>query len=71
MVEGANARTITPINLVDAIPTSTELPMSARALIALVCLSPGYLMKFMPMWLQNSTPKPRLVTKLTTKTAFI
>ena len=28
-------------------------------------------MKFMPMWLQNSTPKPKLVIRLTTKTAFI
>lgn len=71
MVEGANASTTTPINLVDAIPTSTELPISASALIALVYLSPACLMKFIPIWLQNSTPKPREVIRLTTNTAFI
>ena len=70
-VEGAKASTMTPMNLVDAIPTRTELPISCRAFLALVSLSPVYLMKFIPMWLQNSTPKPRLVTRLTTKTAFI
>ena len=32
---------------------------------------PFYRMKFIPIWLQNSTPKPRLVTRLTTSTALI
>lgn len=71
IVDGAKAKTITPINLVEAIPTSTELPISVKAFFALVSLSPGYLIKFIPIWLQNSTPKPKLVTKLTTNTAFI
>jgi len=70
-VDGANAKTITPMNLVEAIPTRTELPISYKAFLALVSLSPVCLIKFMPMWLQNSTPNPRLVTRFTTKTAFI
>ncbi len=49
MVDGAKASTTTPMNLVDAIPTRTELPISERALIALVYLSPAYLMKFIPI----------------------
>jgi hypothetical protein len=68
--EGAKAKTITPINLVLAIPTRTEEPISDRALLLLVSLEPIYLMKFIPIWLQNSTPKPSEDTKLTTNTAF-
>jgi hypothetical protein len=49
IVEGAKANTITPINLVEAIPTSTELPISVNAFLALVSLSPDYLIKFIPM----------------------
>lgn len=70
-MEGANAMTITPMNLVDAIPTKTELPISANAFLALYSLVPFYLMKLMPTWLQNSTPNPRLVIRFTTNTAFI
>ena len=58
------------MNFVVAIPTSTDEPISARAFLALSSLVPLCLMKFMPMWLQNSTPNPRLVTRLTTNTAF-
>ncbi len=60
-----------PRNLVEAIPTTTELPMLFIAFMARSSLLPVYLMKFIPMWLQNSTPKPIDVTRLTTKTAFI
>lgn len=49
MVDGAKASTITPINLVDAMPTKTELPISAKAFLALSSLVPVYLMKFMPI----------------------
>ena len=70
-MEGAKASTITPMNLVDAIPTKIELPNSDRAFLALISLVPNCLMKFIPIWLQNSTPNPRLVTKFTTNTAFI
>ena len=45
MVDGANASTMTPINLVEAIPTRTELPISLRAFLALTSLVPFYLMK--------------------------
>jgi hypothetical protein len=47
--DGAKAKTITPINLVVAIPTNTELPISESAFIALVCLSPDYLIKLIPI----------------------
>jgi hypothetical protein len=71
MVEGEKASTMTPMNLVDAIPTRTELPISLKAFLALTALVPFYLMKLIATWLQNSTPNPKLVIKLTTKTAFI
>jgi hypothetical protein len=48
MVEGEKASTITPINLVEAIPTKTELPISLRAFLALACLVPFYLIKLIP-----------------------
>ena len=70
-VEEAKARTITPMNLVKVIPTSTELPISPSAFLALSSLVPVYFMKFIAMWLQNSTPKPKLVTRLTTRIPFI
>jgi hypothetical protein len=69
-VEGANANTITPINLVVDMPTNTELPIWLRAFLALSSLVPLYFMKFIPIWLQNSTPKPKEVTKFTTNTAL-
>lgn len=69
-VLGAKARTMTPMNLVVAIPTRTVEPISDRAFFALSSRVPAYLMKFIPIWLQNSTPNPRLVTKFTTNTAF-
>ena len=58
------------MNLVVAIPTKTELPISDRANLALCSFVPVCLMKHIPIWLQNSTPNPRDVTKFTTKIAF-
>ena len=52
-------------------PTTTELPMLFMALIARYSFVPVWRIKFMAIWLQNSTPKPIEVTKLTTRTAFI
>lgn len=69
-VDLAKARTITPTNLVNVIPTRTELPISLRALYALISLLPDYDIKFIAIWLQNSTPNPKLVTKFTTNTAL-
>ena len=68
--EGAADRTMIPRNFVVAIPINTEAPISLRAFLALSILVPFCLMKLIPMWLQNSTPKPRLVIKLITKTPF-
>ena len=65
------ASTITPRNLVLAIPTTTELPMLFIAFMDLSYRVPLYLKKFIPIWLQNSTPNPSDVTRFTTKTAFI
>ena len=70
MIEGAKASTKTPMNFVDAIPTNTEEPISPRALLALASLVPGCFRKFMPTWLQNSTPKPNEVIRFTTKMAL-
>ena len=61
---------MTPTNLVKVIPTRTELPISLRALFALIYFFPVCAIKFMAIWLQNSTPNPKLVTRFTTKTAL-
>lgn len=68
---GAKASTKIPKSFVLAIPTTTELPILFIAFIALSYRVPLCLRKFIPIWLQNSTPKPSDVIKLTTKTAFI
>lgn len=70
-VDGAKARIDTPSSLVEAIPVTTELPIAFMAFMARSFLVPRCLRKFIPIWLQNSTPNPRLVMRLTTKTAFI
>ena len=67
-MDEANASMMIAISLFATTPMTIELPVSSNANIALCYLEPDYPVKFIAMKMQNSKPRPRLVTKLTTKT---
>ena len=70
-MDGANPRTATPINLVQAIPTKTEVPIVDIAPVTLSHLLPSHNLNLITIWATNSTAKPIQVTKFTTLTALI
>ena len=70
-MEGAKPSTATPMNLVHAIPTKTDVPIVYIASLTLSHLFPSHNLNLIIIWATNSTANPIQVTKFTTLTALI